>query len=136
MHRCGLRATRIYDAEAFVSAFAAAIKLPDVQAALATSVESTIDRPVAVRVPIAELLGDDGHKYCSGYELEGGREGLRARKEWVKARARGEDLSALPEPKVKPIETFEGGHVVIAFGSNGKAYEINTLFVEPPTADQ
>ncbi|WP_405064351.1 hypothetical protein OG474_22595 [Kribbella sp. NBC_01505] len=136
LHRCGLQATRIHDAEAFVSAFAAAVKLPDVQAALATSVESKTDRPVAIRVPIAELLGDDGHKYCSGYELEGGREGAKARKEWAEARARGDDLSGLPEPRVRPIETFEGGYVVIAFHSNGKNYEINTLFVEPPSVDR
>ncbi|MFF1818123.1 hypothetical protein ACFVWG_12560 [Kribbella sp. NPDC058245] len=135
-HNCGREATRIHDAEAFVAAFAAAIKLPDVQAALATPVEPTIAPPFAVKVPIAELLGPDGHKYCSGYRLEGGQEAWQARKEWQKARALGEDLTDLPEPRAKPIETFEGGNVVIRFKSNGKAYEINTLFVEPPVADQ
>jgi hypothetical protein len=87
-------------------------------------------------VPIAELLGNDGHKYCSGYRLEGGQEGRRARTEWLKARARGEDLTGLPKPRAQPIETFEGGQVVIRFKSNGKAYEIYTLFIEPPDVDQ
>jgi hypothetical protein len=135
-HHCGPEATRIHDAEAFATAFAAAVKLPDVQAALATPVEPTITFPDAVKVPIAELLGRDGHKYCSGYRLEGGVEAWEARTEWLKARARGENLTGLPEPRAQPIETFEGGHVVIRFKSNGKAYEINTMFIQPPAVDQ
>ena len=86
-------------------------------------------------MPIAELLGNDGHKYCSGYRLEGGQEAWQVRKEWLKARARGEDLAGLPEPRAIPIETFEGGHVIIRFKSNGKAYEINALFIDPPAVD-
>jgi hypothetical protein len=134
-HHCGREATRIHDAEAFVTAFAAVVKRPEVQAALATPVEATIESPDAIKVPIPELLGNDGHKYCSGYRLEGGPEGRQARTAWLKARARGEDLTGLPGPRANPIETFEGGHVVIQFKSNGKAYEINTLFIEPPAVD-
>jgi hypothetical protein len=45
-------------------------------------------------------------------------------------------LRVEPEPRAQPIETFEGGQVIIRFKSNGKAYEINTLFIEPPAVDQ
>jgi hypothetical protein len=131
-HRCGQEATRIHDADAFVAAYATAVKLPDVQAALSTPLGPTVDHPDPVKLPISELLGPDGHKYCSGYRLEGGPEAMQARKEWLQARADGVDLTGMPEPSATRIETFEGGNVVIRFKSNGNGYEINTLFVEPP----
>jgi hypothetical protein len=131
MHRCGREATRIHDAEAFVAAFAAAVKLDEVQAALATPVGPTIDPPDSIKVPISELLGPEGHRYCSGYRLEGGPEAWQARKEWLQARAQGADVTGMPEPSAARIETFEGGNVIIRFKSNGQAYEITTLFVEP-----
>jgi hypothetical protein len=131
-HRCGQEATRIHDADAFVAAYAAAVNLPDVQAALATPLAPTVDHPDPVKVPISALLGPDGHKYCSGYRLEGGAEAMQARKEWLQARVDGVDLTGMPEPSATRIETFEGGNVVIRFKSNGDGYEINTLFVEPP----
>ncbi|QNE18142.1 hypothetical protein F1D05_09880 [Kribbella qitaiheensis] len=134
-HYCDIEATRIHDVAAFVTAFAAAVKLPEVQAALATPVGPSIESPDSFRVPIAQLLGDDGHKYCSGYRLEG-EDARKVRKEWLKARALGEDLTDLAEPRAIPIETFEGGEIVVRFKSNGTAYEISTMFVEPPSVDK
>ncbi|WP_133783962.1 hypothetical protein [Kribbella sp. VKM Ac-2571] len=134
-HRCSWEATRIHDAGAFAAAFAAAVKLPEVQAALATPLGPTIDPPDPVKVPIAALLGPDGHKYCSGYRLEGGPEAMQARKEWLQARAQGEDVTGMPEPRATRIESFAGGNAIIRFKPNGSGYEINTLFVEPPVLD-
>ncbi|GAA3138057.1 hypothetical protein JOF29_000166 [Kribbella aluminosa] len=134
-HYCDVEATRIHDVTAFVTAFAAAVKLPEIQEALATPVGPAIESPDAIRVPIAELLGDEGHKYCSGYRLEG-EDARKVRKEWLKARALGEDLTDLAEPRAIPIETFEGGEIVVRFKSNGTAYEISTMFVEPPSVDK
>ncbi|MGW7681290.1 hypothetical protein ACWGID_11150 [Kribbella sp. NPDC054772] len=135
MHRCSWEATRIHDATAFAAAFAAAVELPEVQSALATPLGSTIEPPDTVKVPIAELLGPDGHKFCSGYRLEGGPEAMQSRKEWLQAHAQGGDLSNIPEPRSERIESFEGGHAVIRFKPNDKGYEIGTLFVEPPAPE-
>jgi hypothetical protein len=134
-HRCSWEATRIHDAGAFTAAFAAAVKLPEVHAALSTPLGPTIDPPDPVKVPIADLLGPDGHRYCSGYRLEGGPEAMQTRKEWLQARAQGEDVTGIPEPRATRIESFEGGSAIIRFKPNGSGYEINTLFVEPPVLD-
>ncbi|GAA1590577.1 hypothetical protein [Kribbella karoonensis] len=134
-HRCSWEATRINDATAFAAAFARAVELPQVQLALATPFGPTTDPPDPVKVPITDLLGPEGHKYCTGYRLEGGPQAMQGRKEWLHARAQGEDLTDIPEPKVKRIESFEGGNAIIRFKPNGGGYEISTLFVEPPVVD-
>ena len=59
-------ASRIADPEAFATAFARGIEHPDVRAAL----ESNGPGPQPVSLPISECLGDDGHKFCSGWRLE------------------------------------------------------------------
>ena len=39
----------------------------------------------------------------------------------------------LPEPKVRPVETFEGGTITFTFRSNAAGgHEVNTVYVNPP----
>jgi hypothetical protein len=134
LHYCANESTRIHDPEAFVAAFAAAVKHPDVRRELnAEWVEDT--QPDQVVIPIAELLGPSGHSACSGFRLIGDvAEAKRARKLWVKARAEGQDLTNLPEPQAERIPTFEGGDIIVRFMSNSaaKRYEITTMYPEPP----
>ena len=68
-HRCGNLSTRIADPDAFATAFARGAEHSKVRDVLnAPYISDTTPRPV--HVPIADLLGDDGHKLCTGWRLE------------------------------------------------------------------
>jgi hypothetical protein len=126
-HRCGGVATRITDPEAFAMAFARGIEHPDVQAALSSPL--LVPRPV--RLPISEVLGEDGHKFCSGWQLDpvnGSMDEARAdRNAWAAGDHSG------PEPRTRPVETFEGGTVVYVFRPSATGgHEVSTMYVDPP----
>jgi hypothetical protein len=133
-HRCGDRVSRIADPSAFAVAFARGIEDPRVRAALATPAGDV--RPNAVQVPIAELLGADGHRYCTGWQLQPRGNSMDAaredRRRWRDAA--GQETSGAIEPVAAPIRTFEGGTLVFAFGSRtaGGRYEVVSMFPEPP----
>jgi hypothetical protein len=135
-HRCPDTATSIQDPIAFATAFAGAVGHPDVQAALRTPFDPD-RRPGRVSLPIADLLGPDGHRYCAGYRLEpvGGslEAALDCRAAWLDAMRSGR-TPEVPEPRAVPIETFEGGTVEVFFQPNatGDGYEVATMFVDPP----
>jgi hypothetical protein len=135
-HRCGSIATRISDPEAFATAVTRGIEHPDVRAALETEFKKG-PTPSRVVLSIADLLGPDGHRYCTGWQLEpvdGSMKTARERRDvWAEARTR-DDILGGPEPKARPIETFEGGTVTFAFGPNRPRdrYEIATMYVNPP----
>jgi len=126
-HQCGSVATRITDPEAFATAFARGIEHPDVRTALDSP--EPVPRPVSL--PISDILGDDGHKFCSGWRLEPVNgsmlEAVANRATWV---AGNHDV---PEPTTRPVETFEGGTVTYVFraGAVG-SHEIGTMYVDPP----
>jgi hypothetical protein len=126
-HRCGDVASRIFDPNAFATAFALGIEHPDVRVAL----DSTGPRPEAVTLPISEVLGDDGHKFCSGWKLvpvNGSMDEARAsRRAWVAGDHSG------TEPRAQPVETFEGGTVTFAFRRSAVGgYEVSTMYANPP----
>jgi hypothetical protein len=130
LHRCGFIATRITDPEAFATAVARAIEHPDVQAALDSSAPFSV--PVTLR--ISDVLGEDGHRFCSGWQLEpvngNMSDAVANRTAWVQG-----DHS-VPEPKARPVETFEGGTVTITFRPNAVGgHKINTIFVNPPNTE-
>jgi hypothetical protein len=60
--------------------------------------------PGPVVLPIAELLGPYGHRYCTGWQLEtvdGSMKTARERRDtWAEARDRGDILGG-PEPKAR-----------------------------------
>jgi hypothetical protein len=125
-HRCGDIASRIIDPKTFATAFARGIEHPDVRAAL----DSNGPRPEPVILPISNVLGDDGHKFCSGWQLEpvnGSMDEARAnRRAWTAGNQSG------PEPRARPVETFEGGTVTFAFRRSAVGgYEVSTMYVNP-----
>ena len=125
-HRCGDIATRITDPEAFAIAFAHGVEHPDVRAAL----DSPVPVPRPVELPISEILGEGGHKFCSGWQLvpvNGSMlEAVANREVWL---AGNRDR---PEPRTRPVGTFEGGTVTYVFrpGADG-GHEIITMYVNP-----
>lgn len=134
-HRCGTTATRITDPDAFAAAFARGVEHPKVREALDMSLDP--DRmPKDVTVPIADLLGPNGHRYCTGWLLEpvdGSMKIARAnRNAWITARAEGREPD-VPEPRVRPVPTFEGGVMAFLFEPNYvmKRYEIATMYARP-----
>jgi hypothetical protein len=134
-HRCGPETTTIADADAFATAVARAQEHPDVR--------DTLDRhprpgyrPRAVHIPIADLLGPEGHKVCEGYHLEPVNGSVHAaqqnRADWVKAQRDGTPTDAI-EPRSTKIDTFEGGTMLVAFQprEDGRGYEILTMYPRP-----
>jgi hypothetical protein len=125
-HRCGDVASQITDPKIFAAAFARGVEHPDVRAAL----DSKGPRPEPVILPISNVLGDDGHKFCAGWQLEpvnGSMDEARAvRRAWAAGNQSG------PEPLARPVETFEGGTVTFAFRrSAAGGYEVSTMYVNP-----
>jgi hypothetical protein len=135
-HQCRQMATRIIDPDAFAVAFAQGVEHPRVRAALEMPFDPD-DTPRPVQLPIEELLGPHGHKYCTGWRLEpvdGSMNGARrARETWIAATDE-ERASGLSQPTARPVETFEGGTVVFVFGhySAGGRYEVLTMYPRPP----
>jgi hypothetical protein len=126
-HWCGRVATRINDPKVFAVAFTNGVEHPDVRAAL----DSTGPRPEPVILPIPEVLGENGHKSCSGWQLEpvdGSMSAARANRDAWAAGDRNR-----PEPRALPVETFEGGTITFAFRRSAVGgYEISTMYVNPP----
>jgi hypothetical protein len=126
-HWCGRMATRITDPKVFAIAFTNGVEHPDVRAAL----DSTGPRPEPVTLPIADVLGENGHKSCSGWQLEPVNGSMSAARANRDAWAAGDHNR--PEPRALPVETFEGGTVTFAFRRNAVGgYEISTMYVNPP----
>jgi hypothetical protein len=135
-HRCGDTATRVTDPDAFATAFVRGIEYPEVRALL--DMPFDLDRrPGEVTVPIAELLGPDGHQHCAGWQLEPVGDSIDAarknRAAWLRTRTEGRD-SDDPEPRVRPVPTFEGGDMLFVVGCNQtrNGYEIVTMYPRPP----
>jgi hypothetical protein len=129
-HRCGRIATRITSPDAFAIALAAGVAHRDVRAALGTEFrERRIPPPVVL--PIAEALGPDGHRFCSGWQLEPVDGSLKTARNLRDSWAATRDG---PEPKSRRVETFEGGTLSFVFGPNQArdGYEIVTMNVNPP----
>jgi hypothetical protein len=136
-HRCGNIATRVTDPDAFATAFARGAEHPKVRAALDIPFDADV-WPGPVTVPIAELLGATGHQYCTGWQLEQVGDNTDTAREnraaWLRARREGREPD-VPEPKVRPVPTFEGGDMLFVVGQNRTrdGYEIGTMHPEPPS---
>jgi hypothetical protein len=89
-HRCRSTATRITDPDAFATAFARGVEHPRVREALDMPFDPA-RMPREVTVPIADLLGPEGHHYCTGWRLEpvdGSMNTARSNRDaWLAARA-------------------------------------------------
>jgi hypothetical protein len=135
-HQCRQTAARITDPDAFAVAFSQGTEHPRVRAALEMPFDPD-DKPPPVQLPIEELLGPDGHRYCTGWRLEpidgSMNAARRSREAWITATDE-ERASSLIEPTARPVETFEGGTVVFVFGHHGgsERYEVLTMYPRPP----
>ena len=138
-HICADIASRITDPDAYATAFARGTGHPDVHAALSTPYDRR-SRPDPVKVPIADLLGSNGHKVCTGWQLESVdgsvRTAVENRRAWRAAIAEGRQPD-VPEPRVHPVPTFEGGKIAFVISHNRQrtGYEITTLVPQPPSHD-
>jgi hypothetical protein len=139
-HRCGDIASRFTTPEAFAAVYARGIEHPEVRAILDREVIAK--KPLSpVSVPISDLLGPDGHRYCTGWQLQpvdGDRKtAVDYRQEWADARANHRELD-VPIPGVRPVGTFEGGTVLFTFrpASTQPGYEITTMYANPPEDEQ
>jgi hypothetical protein len=134
-HRCGPLATRITDPDAFATAFARGVEHSEVRAALGTPLDRK-KLPDPVKVPIADLLGKDGHKLCTGWQLEpvlGSTDAAKQnRQAWRTALAEGHQPD-VSKPMARPVPTFEGGTIIFVLDHNEArdGYEVVTMFPEP-----
>jgi hypothetical protein len=135
LHRCRQAATRFVDPDAFALAIARGIEHPKVRAALEASYDPD-DKPRPVQLPLGELLGPDGHRYCTGWRLEpldGSMAAARQfRQTWIGMPAEQRETTG-QKPTARPVETFEGGAAVFVFGHNSRAdgYEVVTMYPQP-----
>jgi hypothetical protein len=134
-HSCRTTATRITDPDAFATAFVRGVEHPKVREALNMSF-NPVDRPDQVAIPIAELLGSDGHRDCTGWRLEPGDGSMKAavdnRDAWVAAKSQGSTPDD-PEPRAAPVRSFKDGDIVFDFMRNNdeQRYEVVTMFARP-----
>jgi hypothetical protein len=135
-HRCADIATRITDPDVFATAYVRGVEHPKMRKALDMAFDPT-DKPEVVTLPIADLLGADGHGYCTGWRLkpvDGSMETAYAkRNSWVVARATGGKPDPC-EPEALPVSTFEGGLITFMFAGNEteRRYDIMTMCPDPP----
>jgi hypothetical protein len=138
-HKCADLATRITDPDAFATAFSRGAGHREVLAALSAPYDQ-YKRPDPVQVPIADLLGKDGFKHCTGWRLEpvaGSMDtAISNRHAWRAALAEQRQPN-VPEPKARPVPTFEGGTIIFLIGHNRarNGYEIATLHPHPRDDD-
>ena len=133
-HYCAAESSAIRDSTAFAIAFARSVEHPEVRAALETKHEPGKPAPLDVSVPLADLLGADGHRHCAGYRLVGDdpKRAVQDRHTWLQETRAG-DLPSVPPPLITPVN-FEGGTIQFRFKVNaGKTgYEIATMFPASP----
>jgi hypothetical protein len=138
-HRCREVATRVTDLDAFATAFVRGVEHPKVRALL----DMPFDRdvwPGVVTLPIAEVLGTQGRKYCTGWQLEAHDGTIEAAREnradWLRERIDGQDSGA-SEPSARPVPTFEGGDMLYVVSQNQTrdGYEIVTMYPRPLRTD-
>jgi len=135
-HVCADRSTRITNPDACATALVRGTRHPAVQAALAMPFDRKY-RQQPVWLPIADLLGKDGHKVCTGWQLqqEGGsiNEAMENRRAWRIALAEGRPSNG-PEPRALPVPTFEGGTIAFIISQNRQrtGYKIASLVPQPP----
>jgi hypothetical protein len=112
-HRCGSLASRITDPEAFAVAVARATEHPDVRSALDTEIRER-RAPGPVLLPMADLLGPAGYRYCTGWQLEAVDGSIKTARERRDAFAEALARNGVPDglgPKVRPVGRSTAGRL-------------------------
>ena len=133
-HVCAESSTSIADAVAYAVALARGVDHPKVRAALEARHDPP-KRPYYVHVPIVDLLGENGHEFCGGYQLVGEdpREAIKQRDMWAKAGWKGKPRDDMCPPQTEPITTFRDGVIEFRIGHNAArdSYELISMFPRP-----
>jgi hypothetical protein len=133
-HYCATESSAIRDPAAFATGFARGVEHPEIRKALDTRYEPGKPAPLDVSVPMTDLLGEDGHRYCEGYRLVGNDADMARhdRRTWLRETRAGE-LPSVPPPLIVPVD-FRGGTIQFRFKVNVErtGYEIATMFPAPP----
>lgn len=137
-HFCGDVATRITDPHALATCFARGVEHPEVRAVLDRPYDLADQPARPVEIPLSDLLGADGHKYCDGYRLDPVNGSMddasQQRKAWVDAIRHG-DQPDVPEPTASRMSPDDFRDAVVVFGfrpDNTKtSWEISTMHVDP-----
>jgi hypothetical protein len=136
---CAAEATRIKDPAAFATAYVTGLEHPKIKPLLDTPYSGPL-KPV--QIPIEELLGPEGHRFCSGYRLEkvdGSIDTARVqRKAWVKESVAGGQPDLADMPGVQPIESFENGRIEFRMLPTAAqdGHYVATMFPDPPPDDE
>ena len=131
-HKCGVSATAVQDPVAFATMFARGVEHPKVKEALGMPFDPD-ETPKPVSISVRDLLGADGHNYCSGYTLEpidGSLEKARADRAAcvVARRTRDQEVDAV-EPACALIDDFRTASTQYFFRPtrDRDGYEISTM---------
>ncbi|WP_146159510.1 hypothetical protein [Allonocardiopsis opalescens] len=133
-HGCGPYATRFVGPDVFATAVVRAVGHPKTRGVLDGTYDPS-DPARPIKLPISDLLGPDGHRFCEGYAIDpvngSVADAIRLRRQWVVARAGAPQ--ATTAPTASPIGGFEGGTVSIAFKPtvDGRRNQLATMFVNP-----
>jgi hypothetical protein len=129
-------ATRVTDPAAYATAFKRGSEHPGVRAAV-NGEYSPDTYPREVSLSIASLIGEEGHRFCTGWILKPGegesmKDAENRRREWRQAVREGREPDG-PGPAVQPVPTFEGGTMVfrVAPRKDGSGYAIASMFPHP-----
>lgn len=136
--RSGVSDTRIVDADAFAACLARGVEHPAFQERINRPYGPGAKVPGPVELPIASLLGPEGHLYCDGYRLDpvsGSLETAVAnRLAWAQARQEGR-TPGCAEPtasRLSPAE-FDGASIVFTFAPGDNAWQAWTFYPDPDT---
>lgn len=137
LHQCSKLATRITDPAAYATATVRGTEHPGVRAELNSRLHAADTYPWAVELPIADLIGADGHRFCTGWILDQGTGSMTKarnnRLDWQDAMFNGREPSG-PRPAARPIPTFEGGTLafVIDYNPDTDRCALLTVTAQPP----
>lgn len=134
-HLCPEYSTSVEDPVAYAVALARGVEHPRVREVLDAAPDETWDEErTRTQIRISELLGDDGHEYCKGYQLVGEdlRQATKERDAYLKSQWKGQQ-NDLPEPRAERISSFEDGVLEFRFrATDGNSrYRLITMFPKP-----
>lgn len=134
--RSGVSFTRIVDADAFAACLARGVEHPAFQERINRPRYPGAKVPGPVELPIAWLLGPDGHRYCDGHRLlpvDGSLETAVAnRLAWAQAQHAGR-VPEVPEPaatRLGPAD-FDGADVIFTFAPGDTGWQVCTFYPDP-----
>lgn len=134
-HLCPEYSTGIDDPIAYALAVARGVEHPKVREVLDAAPDPAWDEErTRKQIDIAEILGEDGHRYCTGHQLVGEdlKQAAKDRDRYLKAQWRGQQTD-VPAPQAERIDSFENGVIEFRFRAtdNNSRYKLLSMFPKP-----